>query len=827
MDLGKALPVRVADGNRPFSRENSRSRPRPARERARRSPGTLDRHDRGPRAPRQLRRGQGGKRQRVRYGGAARARPHLRHAAGTTAAAKAESHDPLPLDRRRCVRRPGSRAVRGAISVPEPSGRRDQPRCDRRERAAVSRVRRRSAPAALCGARPDGIRSDRRADGAEPARASPFAQLVDLAFPFSLYEQAPFVDRGIGAITLTSAGNRPPPAFGDSRLNGRRLAQIGRAAQTLLGSLDEGFDQAEGTSTYVYLGSRTVRGWAIVFVLFAALLPCLAVIVDLFARLRRRHVPLLPALRSYRSRLAFWIFAALLFELFSILGIWETGAARPLAPELSPGTDWPVVGLALFSCILAVAWLFARDRLMPRRPVGDEEALAGQIGRSPRARRHLPPARGDESVLASCSSFPRSTPGSGCHSCGAGPPRSRPPCSRQGSPARCCSLGSFAAPARPRPRRAVVPRRSSPPSATCPFASLLVVCAWSRSPRSWPPSSPAAMRRIRALPSARRSGLDGGLVRRALLTARRQGTAASERDRAVGPRAGGTRPRRPLRARCSPIGTRTSASAAAARTIMCDSRPGSGSSTGPSLSKSRRARTSSSRCAFGASACARRPRSKRGSGSAAPWSASSAGRTKSSNPTSADTGFPGQPEDEPPVQHAERNRLSGLHRNSPEDLLDAELGLDLAHEIVRPDRDAAGGDEHVGREPARERLAVGALVVGDRAQPLDLGARRLELRGEQQPVGLVDLSRLERLARPAQLAPRGEHGGPRPPRDDAPRRDPPPRARRAVRARGAHRRPPPARRGARRRLTDGCWPRRPPVPLARLCCQFRQHTRTG
>ncbi len=215
---------------------------------------------------------------------------------------------------------------------------------------------------------------------AEPARPSPFAQLVDLAFPFSLYEQAPFVDRGIGAITLTSAGNRPPPAFGDSRLNGRRLAQIGRAAQTLVGSLDEGFDQAEGTSTYVYLGSRTLRGWAIVFVLFAALLPCLAVIVDLFARLRRRHVPLLPALRSYRSRLAFWIFAALLFELFSILGIWETGAARPLAPELSPGTDWPVVGLALFACILAVAWLFARDRLLPRRPVGDEDVLAGQIG---------------------------------------------------------------------------------------------------------------------------------------------------------------------------------------------------------------------------------------------------------------------------------------------------------------------------------------------------------------------------------------------------------------------------------------------------------------
>lgn len=214
----------------------------------------------------------------------------------------------------------------------------------------------------------------------EPTRPSPLEQLVDLAFPFSLYEQAPFIDNGIAAITLTSAGDRPPKAFGDTHLNRRHLAGIGRAAQALLGSLDDEVERAEGTTSYVYLGSRIVRGWTIVFILCAALLPCLAVIVDLFARLRRRHIPLLPALRSYRSRLGLWIFAGLLFELFSIIGIWETGAARPLAPEVSPGTHWPVAGLALFSCLLAGAWLFARDRLMPRRPLGDEDALAGQIG---------------------------------------------------------------------------------------------------------------------------------------------------------------------------------------------------------------------------------------------------------------------------------------------------------------------------------------------------------------------------------------------------------------------------------------------------------------
>jgi hypothetical protein len=217
--------------------------------------------------------------------------------------------------------------------------------------------------------------------GVGPTRPSALSQLLDLAFPLSLHEQAPFVGRDVAALTLTSGGDRPPSAFGDTlqRLNDKRLAEIGRSSQALLLSLDGEVELAEGTSSYVYLGARVVRGWSIVLILFTALLPCLAVIVDLFARLRRRHIPLAPALRSLRSRLLFWIFAAFLFEAFVYVGAWQTGAARPLAPELSPGTDWPVVAIVVFTCFLAVGWLIARDRLIPRRPLGDGEELAGQV----------------------------------------------------------------------------------------------------------------------------------------------------------------------------------------------------------------------------------------------------------------------------------------------------------------------------------------------------------------------------------------------------------------------------------------------------------------
>jgi hypothetical protein len=214
--------------------------------------------------------------------------------------------------------------------------------------------------------------------GRDPARPSALGQLIDLAFPFSLYEHAPFVGAGIPALTLTTAGSRPPPALGDNRINAPRMTHVGRSAQALLGSLDEEVELIGGTSSYVYLGSRAVRGWALVLILCAGLLPCLAVVVDLFARLRRRHIPLAPALRSYRSRLAFWLFAGLLFEAFALVGIWENGPARPLAPESSPGTDWPLLGLAVFTCFLVVAWLIVRHRLLPRRPVSSEEELAGQ-----------------------------------------------------------------------------------------------------------------------------------------------------------------------------------------------------------------------------------------------------------------------------------------------------------------------------------------------------------------------------------------------------------------------------------------------------------------
>jgi hypothetical protein len=210
----------------------------------------------------------------------------------------------------------------------------------------------------------------------DPRRASTIRQLIDLGFPYTRYEQAPFVSRGVAAVTITTAGDRPAGGAGDEagRLRAARLGQIGRATQNAIDAMQQGVALTPGPSSYVYLGTRIVRGWAIELVLVGALLPFLAATVDLFARCRRRRIRVAPALRSYRSRLGFWVWCGALFGLFSLLGLWPDGEPRP--PALND-VRWPAGALLALGLLAFLGWLVARDRLLPRRPVRAEEVLAG------------------------------------------------------------------------------------------------------------------------------------------------------------------------------------------------------------------------------------------------------------------------------------------------------------------------------------------------------------------------------------------------------------------------------------------------------------------
>jgi hypothetical protein len=212
--------------------------------------------------------------------------------------------------------------------------------------------------------------------GREPERSSGLRQLLDLGFPFTFGEQGPFVARGIPAVTLTTVPDAPSQVFEDDPLNAARLGELGRATQNLVGSLDAGLELAQGTTSYVYLGARFVRGWTIELVLLTALLPFAIGTIDLFARCRRRRIRLGPAVRSLRRRLLFWGYAGLLFFIAAKLGAFPEGEPRPLPVDRDLYRPSPVV-LAVLGLLLLVGWLVARERLIPRRPARIEEVIAG------------------------------------------------------------------------------------------------------------------------------------------------------------------------------------------------------------------------------------------------------------------------------------------------------------------------------------------------------------------------------------------------------------------------------------------------------------------
>ncbi len=215
--------------------------------------------------------------------------------------------------------------------------------------------------------------------GSEPARPSGLQQLLGLAFPFNPYEQAPFVSRGMPAVTMTTGGARPPSSGGrkETRLSVQHLGLIGLAAEDSVNAMEQGVSLAQGPASYVFLGQRLVLGWAIEIVLVAMLLPFLAAAVDLFARCRRRRIRIAPALRSYRGRLGFWVWVGVLFAIFGLLGFWGGGSGRP--PALNDVT-WPTGALVVLALLTGLGWLVTRDRLLPRRPVRPEERLAGHTG---------------------------------------------------------------------------------------------------------------------------------------------------------------------------------------------------------------------------------------------------------------------------------------------------------------------------------------------------------------------------------------------------------------------------------------------------------------
>lgn len=215
--------------------------------------------------------------------------------------------------------------------------------------------------------------------GRTPARPGWLVQLADLGIPFGYGEQAPFLGRKISAIRLTTAGDSGTGAERDTptRLDQAQFVRLGRASESILAALDGGIELAGGTAGHVYLGSRIIRGWALEFVLIVSLAPFLAGSIDLFARSRRRRLPLPGAWRALRTRFGFWLWIGLLVGLGALAGVFPRGSAIPPPPDSPAVTNWPVAGLVALGALAAFGWWRAHKELAPAGPANGDDVLAG------------------------------------------------------------------------------------------------------------------------------------------------------------------------------------------------------------------------------------------------------------------------------------------------------------------------------------------------------------------------------------------------------------------------------------------------------------------
>jgi hypothetical protein len=214
--------------------------------------------------------------------------------------------------------------------------------------------------------------------GRAPVQPGFLDQLVGLALPFGFGEQAPVLGRGIPALRVSTApdGGTAPGADELATLDERKLGALGRASESLLSSLDAAVELPTTTGGALYLGRRAARGWAVQLLLVALVVPFAGAAIDLLSRCRRRRLPLAPAWRALRRRLGLWLVLLALLALAALTGALPREPSLPPPPDQPPVDAWPVGAAVIGIFAVALVWLRARARLIPRARARPEEDLA-------------------------------------------------------------------------------------------------------------------------------------------------------------------------------------------------------------------------------------------------------------------------------------------------------------------------------------------------------------------------------------------------------------------------------------------------------------------
>ncbi|MFL5892297.1 MAG: M28 family peptidase [Solirubrobacterales bacterium] len=194
-----------------------------------------------------------------------------------------------------------------------------------------------------------------------------FAELVGLALPSGLGEQAVLIEHGLTAVGLSSAGERPLPPSQDEPddVSSSTIGDFGRTALLLAVTIDSATTPVEhGPSTYIPLAGNLVPGWALAFLALTLLIPAALASAAGIASGVRQHAGVGWAAAWALSR-ALPLLAALIFFYFlSLVGL-VASPTFPFDPSLFGVGAGQIVVMVLLALIFAGTYYGIRGWRVP------------------------------------------------------------------------------------------------------------------------------------------------------------------------------------------------------------------------------------------------------------------------------------------------------------------------------------------------------------------------------------------------------------------------------------------------------------------------------
>ncbi len=183
-------------------------------------------------------------------------------------------------------------------------------------------------------------------------------QLVRLAVPFALTQQAPFLDAGIPAVLLSVSGDMPTPAH-EVLAPASQIVNLGTAVLQTVNALDTG-PAVASPSSYLTINGKTVPLWAMRLLGLALILPVAATAIDALARTRRRGHAML--------RWVAWVLCGAMPFLAGLAGLLLARAADLFSadpPGAVTGSAIPITGgdtaaLILLGLLVILAFVVLR-----------------------------------------------------------------------------------------------------------------------------------------------------------------------------------------------------------------------------------------------------------------------------------------------------------------------------------------------------------------------------------------------------------------------------------------------------------------------------------